>query len=131
MEWDKWWHSSVGMVIHDPDRAAFTIGSRFVAPDVGAVIETVVDAQSLFTAKISIPLLIYNLSPYRWLRARWESSGPHCRGVSGVWNTVAPIHGDGSCCPTIQILAEPTSDIMMTEDSLIVVELVRPCPTFR
>ena len=130
VEWDEWRHSSVGVLIHDPGRASFTMGSRFVSPDIGAVIEAVIDAQPLFTTKISIPLHVYNLSPYRWMRAGWESSGPHCRGISGVWNTVAPIHEDGSYCRAIQILAEPTSDILMTEDSLIVVELVRPWAMF-
>ena len=128
--WDEWRHSSVGVVIHDPDMAAFTVGSRFVSPDIGSVSEAVINAQQLFTAKISIPLLVYNLSPYRLMRVGWDSSGPHCQGNSGVWNTVAPVHEDGSYCHAIQILAEPTSDILMTEDCLIVVELVRSWPTF-
>jgi len=131
LEWDEWRHSSVGVVTHDPDRATFTMGSRFVSPDIGAVIEAVIDAQPLFTAKTSIPLLVYNLSPYRWMRAGWEYSEPHCQGISGVWNTAAPVHEDGSYWRAIQVLAEPTSDILMTEDCLIVVELVRPWPTFR
>jgi hypothetical protein len=125
VEWGEWKHSSVDVFIDDCARAAFTMGSRFVTPDIDAVIEAVIDAQPLFTAKISIPLLVYDLSPHRQMRAEWESSKPHCQGISGVWNTVASIRENGSYCRTTQILAEPTSDILMTEDSLIVLEMVR------
>ena len=122
--WDEWKRSSIPLIIEDPDAATFSMGSRFVTPDIDAVIEAVIDAQPLFAAKTPIPLLVYNLSPRRGMRVGWESSKPHCQGISGVWNTVTSIRDN--YCRTTQIIAEPTSDILMTEDCLIVVEMVRP-----
>jgi hypothetical protein len=130
MEWDEWKRSSVSVVVDDPDRATFTMGPRFVIRDIDAVIDAIVDAQPLFTAKISIPVLVYNLNPHRRMRVGWESSKPHCQGISGVWNTVTPTGENKSCYRTTEILADPTSDILMTEDSLIVVEMVRFLSTF-
>lgn len=124
--WDEWRHSSVPVDMEDPDRATFTVGSRFVVPDMGAVIDAIIDAQPFFAAKIPIPLLVYNLSPRRRMKVGWESSEAHCQGISGVWNTVTLIRENGSHCRTTRILAVPISSIFMTEDSLIVVELVRP-----
>ncbi|KAF9650420.1 hypothetical protein BDM02DRAFT_3112188 [Thelephora ganbajun] len=106
------------------------MGSRFVNPDMDTVIAAVIDAHPLFTAKTLIPLLVYNLSPHRRMRVRWESSKPHCQGIAGVWNTVAPIPDNDYYHRTTQILAEPTLDVLMTEDSLVVVEMVRPWSTF-
>lgn len=126
--WNEWMHTSVPIVTEGPDRATFTMGSCFVAPDMDAVIEAIIDAQPLFAAKTIIPLLVYNLSPRSRMRVGWESSKPHCQGISGVWNTVTTIRDNGSYSRTTQILAEPTSDILMTEDSLIVIELVRLWP---
>lgn len=130
VEWNGWKYSSMLVVTEDPDRATFTVGSRFVVPDMDTIIEAFIDAQPLFTAKTSIPLLVHNLSSRRRMRVVWEPSGAHCQGISGVWNTVTPIRENGSNCRTIQVFAEPTSDVLMTEDSLIVVEVVRPWSTF-
>ena len=67
--------------MNDPNRAALTTRSRFVSPDTDAVIEAVIDAQPPFTAKISFPLPVPSLSPHHWMRAGWESSGPHRQGA--------------------------------------------------
>ena len=122
-EWNEWMYESpVPVVIEDPDRATFTMGSCFVTPDMDAVI----DVQPHLATKASIPLLVYNLSPYHRVRVEWESSKTHCQGISGVWNTVAPVRDNGNSCRTTQIFAEPIPAILMTEDSLIVLEMVRP-----
>lgn len=130
VEWNEWRYSTVPVVTEDPGRATFTMGSRFVAPDMDAVIEAFIDAQPLLTAKTSIPLLVYNLSPHRRMRVGWESSQAYCQGIPGVWNTASPVRNNGSNCRTTKIIAEPTSDILMTEDSLVVVELVRRWSNF-
>jgi len=126
VEWHEWRHPSMPVIIEDLDRATFTMGSRFVTPDMDAVIAAVIKNQPNFDVKASIPLHVYNLCPHRGMGVKWESSQPHCEGIPGVWNTVALIHGNGSHFQTTRVLAEPTSDILMTEDSLIIVETVRP-----
>jgi len=128
-EWDEWRLSSPPLIAGDPRRATFSMGSRFVTPDMDAAIEAAINAQPFFAATTQIPLLVYNLSPHRRMRVWWEPSQPHCQGISGVWNTVAPIRDNGSYCRTTQILAK-ASNVLMTEDSLIVVEMVRPWSKF-
>lgn len=131
-EWNEWSEFSVVVSIDDPRRATFTMGSRFVTIDIDAVTQAVIDAQLFPTAaKIPIPLLVHNLSPYRRVRVEWESFGPHCQGVSGVWNTVSRIRENGSYCRTAEVHVEPTSDILMTEDGLIAVNMVWAYSTFR
>jgi hypothetical protein len=131
VEWDRWADSSVPVVTEDPYRATFTMGSRLVTPIMDAAVEAVIDTHPHFATKASIPLLVYNLSSRHRARVEWESSKAHCQGISGVWNTVAPIHNSWSLpCRIVKIFAEIASDIFMTEDSLIVLETVRPWSTF-
>ena len=125
LKWNEWAHASIPVIAGDPGRATFTMGSRFVAPDTDAVIEAFIDAEP-FSAKTLIPLLVYNLSRSCRTRVEWEASKPHCQGIPGVWNAVVPTCDHGSCFQTTQVLAEPTLNAMMTEDTLIVVEMVRP-----
>lgn len=123
---DEWMHSSVPVITMVHNRAPFTMGSCFVAPDMDVVAEALIDAHLHSTTKASIPLLVYNLSPRHRLRVEWESSKEHCRGIAGVWNTVVPTRGTESPCRVTRIFADPSSEILMTEDSLIVLEMVRP-----
>ena len=125
VDWNDWMRASIRVTADDPSRATFTMGSRFVAPDMDVVIEAFIGVQPLF-AKTIIPLLVYNLSPRCRTRVEWEPSKPHCQGIAGVWNTVVPTSGHARCLRITQVLAEPTSDVLMTEDTLIVVEMVCP-----
>ena len=130
VEWDGWKDSSTGVAMDCPGGASFTMGSRFVIPDIGAVIEAFADAQSPFACKMSIPLFVYNMNPHRRMRVGWEPSKPHCQGIPGAWNTVVPIGENGSYLRTTEILAEPTLSVLMTEDNLIAVGKVRPWSPF-
>lgn len=125
VEWNEWARASIPVIADDPGRATFTMGSRFIVPDMDAVIEAFINAQPL-SPKTLIPLLVYNLSRRCRVRVEWENSKPHCQGIPGVWNTVAPTSDDESRFRAIEVLAEPTLDALMTEDALIVVEMVRP-----
>jgi hypothetical protein len=55
----------------------------------------------------------------------WGPSRPHCQVVPGVWNAVTRAQEDGSRRRFVQILAESTLDIFMTEDNLVILETVR------
>ena len=110
--WNEWNDFPVDVQLDDTYRATFTMGSRFVT--------TNIYTQSPATAT-SIPLLVYDLNPHRLMRVGWEPSGPHCRGISGVWNTVTQIPENGSDCRTIEARVEPASNLLMTEDGLVAV----------
>jgi hypothetical protein len=118
VDWEDWEKSTVPILTGNPCRATFSMGSRFVIPYPAAFIV----AQPPFAAE---PALVYNLSPHRLKRVEWDSSQPHCQGVPGVWNTVTRAQEDGSRRRFVQILAESTLDIFMTEDNLVILETVR------
>lgn len=105
VDWEDWKRSTVAIPTGDPNRATFTMGSRFVIFAFGA--------------------LVYNLDPHRLMRVGWDPSKPHCQDVPGVWNTVTLDRENGSDRGLIQIFAESTLDIFMTEDNLVVIEMVR------
>jgi len=115
VDWEDWEKFTVPILTGDPCRATFTMGSRFVVPYFAAFII----AQPPFAAE---PALVYNLNPHRLKRVEWDSSQSHCQGVPGVWNTVTRAQEDGSRRRSVQILAELTLDIFMTEDNLVMLE---------
>ena len=112
--WNEWRGSPVEVPIDHPYRATFTMGSRSVTLDVDAI-------QPPATMGTLIPLLVYNLNPRRLMRVGWEPSGPHCRGISGVWNTVTRIPENWSGCRSTEFRVELTSSLLMTEDGLVIV----------
>lgn len=119
VDWEDWEKSTVPIPAGDPCRATFTMGSRFVFPNSAAFIVALLPF-------IVEPALVYNLSPHRLKRVEWDSSLPHCQGIPGVWNTVTRIQEDGSRRRFIQIPPESTLDVFMTEDNLVMLEMVRP-----
>jgi hypothetical protein len=125
VEWDAWKNTTVHLALGGFRVTVFAMGSRLVAPDMDALIRAIMNAQPPFADKIRFPILVYNMSPYRQMRTVWDPSGSHCQGVTGMWNTVTSAPGDGNFCRTVEILAEATSDVLMTEDSLVVIEMVR------
>lgn len=106
----------------NPLRATFTMGSRFVAFNFPTSFTVEADFSALSGISIA---RVHDMSPYYLMRAEWDSSGPHCEGVPGVWNTVIPTRENGSGSRPTQTLAETTVDALMTEDNLVFLEMVR------
>ena len=125
LEWSDWIRSSVPAPVENPYIATFSMGSRLVTPRMDAIIDAIIDAQPPFTTRTQIPVLVYNLNPYRQMRVAWNPSQPHCEEITGVWNTVTLTQDNGSYCRTAQLLAKPILEAFMTEDSLILIEMVR------
>lgn len=69
--------------------------------------------------------LVYNLGPCRRMRVEWDSSEPHCAEIPGVWNTVIQTNEHGYYRRAIQTFEELPLDALMTEDNLIMVDMVR------
>jgi hypothetical protein len=125
LEWSDWIRSSVPAPVENPYTATFAMGSRLVTPRMDAIFEAIIDAQPPFTTRTQIPVLVYNLNPYRRMRVAWNPSQPHCEEMPGVWNTVTLTQDNGSYCRTAQLLARPMLEAYITEDSLVLVEMVR------
>jgi hypothetical protein len=98
------------------------MGSRFVVFDFAAFIEPQVPFAADADAAIA---LVYDLSPRRLMRVGWDSSMPHCEGIPGTWNTVMPTDDNGSFYRAIKLPGDLPSDVLLTEDGLIVIERVR------
>ena len=122
VRWEDWERHSVPMLkAGDTRRATFTMGSRFVVPEFAILVEPWLPFAAEPDASIA---LVHNMSPLRRMRVEWDPSMPHCQAISGVWNTVTTISDNGGYRRAMQVLNELPSDILMTEDSLIVVEMV-------
>lgn len=120
MEWENWQQSTMDIITGNPCRFTFSMGSRFVAFDVSPIVETDIPDDP----EVSIAF-VRNLSPYHLMRTDWNPSGTHCQGVPGVWNTIALAPEISSHRYLTRIITESTLDIFMTEDNLIILEMVR------
>ncbi|KAF9783669.1 hypothetical protein BJ322DRAFT_1109526 [Thelephora terrestris] len=47
---------------------------------------------------------------------------PHCEGIPGTWNTVMPTDDDGGFYRAIRLPGNLPSDVLLTEDSLVVIK---------
>lgn len=121
VEWEHWRQPTVSVPTEDPYRATCTMGSRFVVFD---FLTFIVVAPAFAAEPISMAL-VHNLNPHRLMRVGWDSSGPHCQGIPGVWNTVTRANENGSHRRSTQIRPASTLNVYMTEDNLVILEMVR------
>jgi len=121
--WSSWEHTAEPVATGNPYRSTFSMGSRFVLSDLSAFVEAIMDELPV-NAGTSIAL-VYNLGRCRRMRAEWDPSGPHCAEIPGVWNTVVETNQRGYYRRAIQTFEELPLDALMTEDNLIMVDMVR------
>jgi len=117
---EDWEESAVRTFTRDPRRASFTMGSRFAI--FNDVTPTVAGPDFADASDIITPV-VCDLNPHHLMRVVWDASSPHCQGVPGLWNTVAPVCENGSHPHRTRNLVESATDLYLTEDSLVILQM--------